>query len=126
MLGIDIVSIERMQRLVERFGIKGLRRFLSADEIKLCYKDSSKAFNISRIAGFWAAKEACAKALGVGICKELSFLDMTISKDSKNAPLMNLTQSKMREFGIDEIALSISHDGGFAIAAVLCKRCEKA
>ena len=116
MLGIDIVSIERMQRLVEHFGIKGLRRFLSADEIKLCYKDSSKAFNISRIAGFWAAKEACAKAL----------LDMTISKDSKNAPLMNLTQSKMREFGIDEIALSISHDGGFAIAAVLCKRCEKA
>ena len=121
MLGIDIVSIERMQRLVTRFGIKGLRRFLN-----LCYKDSSKAFNISRIAGFWAAKEACAKALGVGICKELSFLDMTISKDSKNAPLMNLTQSKMREFGIDEIALSISHDGGFAIAAVLCKRCEKA
>lgn len=126
MIGIDIISIGRMQKLVTRFGIKGLRRFLSQDEIELCYKDSSKAFNISRIAGFWAAKEACAKALGIGICKELNFLDMTISKDSKNAPIISLTQNKMREFGIDEIALSISHDGGFAIAAVLCKRCEKA
>lgn len=126
MLGIDIISIERMQRFVGRFGVKGLMRFLSQDEIGLCCKDSSGAFNISRIAGFWAAKEACAKALGVGICKELTFLDMRISKDSKNAPLISLAQNKMREFGIDEIALSISHDGGFAIAAVLCKRCVKA
>lgn len=147
MIGIDIVSIARMRAFVEKFGIKALRRFLSNDEIALCLKQSQakidneipdskiclefalpyhhtsidmQSINIARIAGFWAAKEACAKALGVGIGRELGFLDICINKNSKNAPYISISDKKKAYFGFNSLALSISHDGGFAIAAVIC------
>lgn len=150
MIGIDIVSIARMRTFVEKFGIKALRRFLSNDEIALCLKQSGQpqvkidndildskiclesalpyhhtsidiqSINIARIAGFWAAKEACAKALGVGIGRELGFLDICINKNSKNAPYISISDKKKAYFGFNSLALSISHDGGFAIAAVIC------
>ena len=146
MIGIDIVCIARIERVVDRFGYRGLSRFLLPSEISLCLKDSqniresfknysplsletidllqehvsSKSINISRVAGFWAAKEALSKALGVGIGCELGFFDMIISKDSRNAPQINLTLEKQTYFGVHHIALSISHDSGFAIAAVIC------
>ncbi len=127
MIGIDIVSIARIRTFIERFGENALRRFLSKDEMALCLLDTHYAgvdsVNISRVAGFWAAKEACAKALGVGIGRELGFLDIYISKTAKNAPNIKLDDKKMATFMIKEISLSISHDGGFAIAAVFCASC---
>ena len=123
MIGVDIISIERMRRFVARFGERGLERFLSQDEIGLCY---GGGLNISRVAGFWAAKEACSKALGVGIGVELGFHDMVIAKTERNAPILRLSQEKMRAFAIQELALSISHDGGFAIAVVMCSPCNNA
>lgn len=116
-----------MRNFVERFGIRGLRRFLCEEEIALCMKSSStfevfnaQDINITRIAGFWAAKEACSKALGVGIGRELGFLDIHLSKNDKNAPLLCLSDEKMKYFALNHISLSISHDGGFAIAVVFC------
>lgn len=118
MIGIDIISIARMQKCIERFGIAALERFLCEKEIALCM-NTNETINISRVAGFWAAKEACSKALGVGIGSKLSFLDMRISKNSTNAPNIHLTPEKTSNFNIKNIALSISHDGGFAIAVVV-------
>jgi holo-[acyl-carrier protein] synthase len=76
MIGIDIASISRIQKFVNKFGKKGLRRFLSKKELKLATK-------IETIAGFWATKEAVSKALGCGIGKELGFLDIQILKTKK-------------------------------------------
>lgn len=156
MIGVDIVSIGRIEKFLQKFGSSALERFLSPDEIMLCLKLDSIDFagsgltsetikydmgairqlgkkwqsdlalleacvHISRVAGFWAAKEACSKALGVGIGQNLTFLDMCISKDARNAPLLSLSPEKKYEFNVREIALSISHDGGFALAAVLIK-----
>ncbi|EES89957.1 holo-ACP synthase [Helicobacter canadensis] len=110
-LGIDLVSIARIETFLQRFNQKGLARFLNAEEIKL-------AKNSQTIAGFWAAKEACSKALKCGISKELNFHDMIISKDKKGAPLLTLTKNKMEHFNLHSLSLSISHDSGFAIAVV--------
>ncbi|WP_104748097.1 holo-ACP synthase [Helicobacter cetorum] len=113
MVGVDIVSISRIERSLERFKMKFLERFLSSSEIDLC-KDKP-----STIAGFFALKEACSKALKVGIGKELSFLDIHISKSPKNAPLVTLSKEKMDYFKIQSLNASISHDAGFAIAVVV-------
>ncbi|KHL77637.1 holo-ACP synthase [Helicobacter pylori] len=113
MIGIDIVSIARIEKCVKRFEMRFLERFLSPSEIVLC-KDK-----FSSIAGFFALKEACSKALQVGIGKELSFLDMHISKSPKNAPLITLSKEKMDYFNIQSLSASISHDAGFAIAVVM-------
>jgi holo-[acyl-carrier protein] synthase len=111
MIGIDIVVISRIQKMIERFGNKSLEKFLSKKEIKLAIKPSS-------IAGFWAAKEAISKALGCGIGSRLGFHDIKITKDPRGAPHFALSKDVQALHPIQEASLSISHDGGFAIAVV--------
>ncbi len=112
-IGIDVISIHRIERVLSSHGERFLQRFLSEDEILLA---DHKA---SRIAGFWAAKEACSKAVGTGIGKDLSFHDILISKDSRSAPLITLAESKLHLFHLSKFSLSITHDSGIAIAAVI-------
>jgi holo-[acyl-carrier protein] synthase len=106
-IGTDIVQISRIATSVEKFGTKFLTRFLTQDEIQtLSHRTES-------LAGYWAAKEAVAKALGCGIGRELGFHDIHLSKDPKGAPCFALSSEAQKHFGISESSLSISHDGGF-------------
>jgi holo-[acyl-carrier protein] synthase len=41
-----------------------------------------------------------------------------LGKDSKGAPLFVLTDKAQTHFGLENRSLSISHDGGFALAVV--------
>jgi holo-[acyl-carrier protein] synthase len=108
-IGTDIIQIDRIEKSLDKFGDKFLKRYLCDSEISLIKSPQSAA-------GFWAAKEAISKALGCGIGKELSFHDITISKSPKGAPYFQINNQK--NFDIDSSSLSISHDGGFAIAVV--------
>ena len=108
-VGTDIVNIKRIQKSIDKFGDKFLDRFLDENEKILANK-------IESIAGFWAAKEAISKALGCGIGKELSFLDIKIKKDNNNKPYFYLVNNK---FNIINSSISISHDSSFAIATAL-------
>ena len=110
-IGTDIVHIERIAASVDKFGDKFKERFLSPDEI-------ISAKKIESIAGFWAAKEAISKALGCGICSTLTFHDIIISKSHLGAPHFTLSKKAQKIYGITNASLSISHDGGFAIAVV--------
>lgn len=100
-----------MRDLLERFGDKALQRFLSKDEIALVknYKTAS---------GFWAAKEAFSKALGVGIGAECGFHDILIYKSKKGAPRLKISKKLLDKFNIADLSLSITHDGEYAIAVV--------
>jgi holo-[acyl-carrier protein] synthase len=111
MIGIDLVKIERIEGLIARHGERALQRFLSPDEIALAGKPHTAA-------GFWAAKEACAKALGCGIGGECGFHDIILSKTDRGAPRLALSETVRTRFGITGTSLSITHDGGFAIAVV--------
>lgn len=112
MIGIDIVVISRIESMIERFGDKALDRFLNKDEKQLVKSPKTAA-------GFWAAKEAASKALGVGISAECGFHDIFISKNPKGAPQISFSDKINSKFNIQNSSLSISHDGGFAIAAVM-------
>lgn len=129
MLGIDIVSIARIRRLVEKYGIVFLQKFLNENEIKLCQlkldsncaKNDSQStpnlkYNIYRIAGFFALKEAIAKSLGCGIGKKLAFSDIKLSKNKHGAPKARLKKRAKKYFKVKKIAASISHEKDFAIA----------
>lgn len=115
MIGIDLIKTDRMKRLIERFGDRGLQKFLSADEIALIK-------NYRSAAGFWAAKEACAKALGCGIGSECTFHDIHLSKTPKGAPLIDLSQPIKDRFQIEDLSVSITHDGEYAIAVVALQK----
>jgi len=108
-VGTDIIDINRVQKSIDKFQDKFLERFLSKEEIAISKK-------VETVAGFWASKEAISKALGCGIGKELSFLDIEIKKNSNNAPYFEL---KSKKWDIIDSSLSISHDGNFAIAVVV-------
>ncbi len=118
MIGIDLVKIDRIKKFTERFGDEALCKFLNKEEIKL-------AKTTETIAGFWAAKEAISKALGLGISRECSFFDMRIYKDSKNKPYFKLSKHLVKRFKITDLSLSITHDSGFAIAVAYIKSKEK-
>ena len=110
-IGTDIVQISRIEKAIDKFGDKFQQRFLHPDEIAILHKRAS-------IAGFWAAKEAISKALGCGIGSTLSFHDIIISKDTKGSPYFKLSAEASKRHPIKSSSLSISHDGGFAIAVV--------
>ncbi|MDC7242546.1 MAG: holo-ACP synthase, partial [Sphaerochaetaceae bacterium] len=97
--------------MIEKFGDKALGRFLNQKELALVKNPSSAA-------GYWAAKEAASKALGTGIGKECSFYDIKISKNKKGAPLLKYSKKIQKKFKIKDSSVSITHDGGFAIAVV--------
>lgn len=115
MIGIDLIKTSRMNRFIERFGDKALQKFLSHDEIQLVknYKTAS---------GFWAVKEACSKALGVGIGSECSFHDIIIYKTKKGAPQIKLSKHIIESFNITDTSVSITHDGEYAIAVVALEK----
>ena len=112
MIGIDIVVISRIKKLIEKFGDKALEKFLSKEEIILVK-------NPSNAAGFWAAKEAASKAIGTGIGKTCGFKDIKISKSNLGAPQIKYRKKLRKKFKIQNSSLSITHDGGFAIAVVI-------
>lgn len=111
MIGIDLIKTERMKRLMERFGNRGLQKFLSENEILLIK-------NHRNAAGFWAAKEACSKALGCGIGSDCGFHDIILSKTPKGSPIISLSEEVKQRFGVTSLSVSITHDGEYAIAVV--------
>ena len=110
-IGTDIIQISRLEKSLEKFGDKFKAKFLNENEIALAKK-------LESVAGFWAAKEAIAKALGCGIGKDLSFHDILLSKNERGAPSFTLSSKAQKIHNIQTASLSISHDGGFAIAVV--------
>lgn len=115
-IGIDIVNIERIAKSLSRSGERFVKRFLNDDEIVLCGNRPQS------IAGFWAAKEAALKALGCGFSVQCSFKDIKIFKSRKGAPKIKFSKKVSKKFKIKNSSLSITHDGGFAVAVVVLKR----
>ena len=111
-IGTDIIQISRIEKSLEKFGDNFKMKFLNSEEIALAKK-------IESIAGFWAAKEAIAKALGCGIGAELTFHDIILRKNAKGAPSFSLSEEAQQKHLIKDASLSISHDAGFAIAVVV-------
>jgi len=113
MIGIDIVSIKRIEKSINKFGHKAKNRFMTINE-------QNSAKKISSIAGIWASKEAFSKAIGTGIGSEFSFLDIEILKDKKGKPYINIINPNLKQkLQNKKIDVSITHDGGFAISAII-------
>ena len=111
-IGTDIIQINRIEKSIEKFGEKFKEKFLTPEEIV-------NAKKIESIAGLWAAKEAISKALGCGIGADLTFHDIVISKNARGAPIFTLSTKAEAIHKISESSISISHDGGFAIAVAV-------
>ena len=111
-VGTDLCRIDRIARAMEnpRF----LDRLYSPAERarleNLCDKRRHE-----RAAGMFAAKEAVAKALGTGFTG-FGFADVEILSDERGKPVVRLHGGAAEMAGDAQVHLSISHDGGMAMA----------
>lgn len=115
-IGIDLVQVARMEAWLGEE--KKLGRILRPKELDRLLTYGPKARQAQHLAGLYAAKEAALKALGRGLFA-LSFQDIEVRSDSFGAPqllLYNKARRRLQELGGDQMDLSISHDGGMAMA----------
>ena len=117
--GIDIVNIDRIERLMTRWGSLFLARVFTDKEIRCCQQ---KARPPECFAGRFAAKEAFLKAIGWGLRNGIQWTDIEVENDSMGKPLFSLYR-KAKEvcetLRIQNILLTLSHDRPFAVAHVL-------
>lgn len=112
--GIDLIEIERFEKLEPAIRERFIHRILTEKE-KAEVKDANAS-----LAGKFAAKEAVVKALGCGI-GPVSFQDLEIIHDANGRPILNLKNNALnlvRELGLKEWSVSISHSRHYAVATV--------
>ena len=116
-LGIDIIEINRIAKAVEKNNRFMGRVFTKKeiDHFKLCN------WNISTIAGSFAAKEAIMKSLGTGL-RDFKWTDIEIHRNELGKPfvlLKNNAKTLAEGQGISNIMISISHSREYAIAQAI-------
>ena len=87
-LGNDIIDIRRIDKTIERFGDRFLARVFTDTERR---KSDGRAGRAASYAKRFAAKEACAKALGTGFRKGVFWRDMGVVNLRSGRPTMVLT-----------------------------------
>lgn len=111
-VGTDLCVVERFEAMLERR--PGLReRLLTPAERRLSIQSQAARF---------AAKEAFAKALGSP--GGMRWLDCEVVNADGGKPSFVTTgtvAARVAELGIGRVHLSISHDGGYATALVVCE-----
>ncbi len=118
-IGVDICSIKRVEETYERFGKRFLEKILT--EAEAAYVTSSPKHLIPRLAGRFAAKEACAKALGTGL-RGINWKDMEVTKMHSGEPGICLharARARAEKLGLQNFQLSISHEREYAVAFVV-------
>lgn len=118
-IGVDIVATERFQRFIDADNSAIMERLFTPDERSFCRNRKDTA---SCLAARFAAKEAFLKALGTGLRDGISWLELEVSNDALGKPELILSGRAAERFqrnGLNRIHLSLSHDGGNAVAMVV-------
>ncbi len=118
--GVDLVDIPRIERALARFGERFLARVFTPDEVRYSHGRPAE------LAARFAAKEAVAKALGVGMRvlspAGIGWLDVETLNEASGKPYVILhgrAQALAEAQGLYEWSISLSHDKGIAIAFVV-------
>jgi len=87
-LGSDLIDIRRIERSIERFGQRFIDRlYTDIEQVKSDQRRERAASYAKR----FAAKEACSKALGTGISRDVYWRDMGVVNLPGGKPTMILT-----------------------------------
>ena len=122
-IGSDITDVRRIAKVIERHGDRFLDRIFTPIERARAERKKNR---IETYAKRFAAKEACAKALGTGLRAGVWWRDMGVVNRPSGQPTMQLTGGALRRLqaitppGHDaRIDLTISDEGPMALAYVI-------
>jgi holo-[acyl-carrier protein] synthase len=122
-LGSDMVDVRRIARSIDRYGDRFLGRIFTPAERA---KAENRARKVETYAKRFAAKEACAKALGTGFRSGVFWRDMGVVNLASGRPTMKLTGGALKRLqaitptGCEaQIDVSLTDEGPAAQAIVI-------
>ena len=118
-IGVDIIRVERLMQALERFGARMEKRIFTEGELAYCrsHKDP-----LPHLAARFAAKEAAFKAIGTGLSGGVGWKQAEVIQPGGRVPELRFTGVALERFqalGCTGSHLTLSHDGGLAIACVV-------
>jgi len=116
-VGIDIVQVSRIDESLREFGERFAQRLFTGQE--LADAGATPAQRSERLAARFAAKEAALKAFD--LCESgIDWREMEVRRLADGSCALHLhgKAAVLAATNNDDIALSLSHDGGYAIAIV--------
>ena len=120
--GIDIIDIRRIAKVIEKYNYRFKNKCFHIGEVN---KSESRLRSAESYAKRYAAKEACAKALGTGLARGVFWKDIEVQNDKYGKPAIKLHNkavrylnsiSKKKKFSIE---VSLSDEKNYAIANVI-------
>jgi len=87
-VGTDLANIDRIGRVLDRFGDRFRNRVFTQTEQRKAERRKDVAGTYAKR---WAAKEACSKALGTGLRMGIAWKDMAVSNLRTGQPVMEVT-----------------------------------
>ena len=120
--GIDIIDIRRINKTLNKFGDKFKKRCFTNNEI---IRSENKTNSSESYAKRYAAKEACAKALGTGLARGVFWKDIEVYNNKYGKPkikLHNKALKFLKKIGNEvncNIELSLTDEANYAIANVI-------
>jgi holo-[acyl-carrier protein] synthase len=116
-VGVDLIERARLLRTYARFGDRFLRRVFTERELE------QAGGRIERLAGRFAAKEACAKALGTGI-GAVAWREIEIVRLAGGKPSVQLhggAAALAAHLGLMafDVSLSDTHDHALAVVVAI-------
>ena len=120
--GIDIIDIRRIKKTIDRFGYQFKKRCFTHNEI---IRSENKIKSSESYAKRYAAKEACAKALGTGLARGVFWKDIEVQNDKFGKPKIKLHNNALKHLEVlvknneYSIEVSLSDEKNYAIANVI-------
>lgn len=121
-VGVDLVDIQRMQKIIQRWDTPFLEKIFTADEIAYCKKHAQSAVHFG---ARFAAKESFLKALGMGLGNGIRLAEIEVVHDPGGRPALKLhgaARKHIRTRRIQKVHLSLSHTKEYASAMVLLEK----
>ena len=120
-IGTDIIDTRRIKNTIQRYGEKFKKRCFSNSEIT---RSENRFKVINSYAKRYAAKEACAKALGTGLAKGIFWKDIEVINNKFGKPFIKLHNNALRRIKRltnknYNIEVSLSDEKNYAIANVI-------
>ena len=121
-IGTDIIDIRRIRRITRKYGSRFKNKCFHMNEIK---KSESRLKNIESYSKRYAAKEACAKALGTGLARGVFWKDIEIYNNKYGKPKIKLYNKALKFLKKNQhksncsIEVSLTDEANYAIANVI-------
>ena len=126
-IGTDIIDNRRIENLLNKYGDNFKKKIFTKNEIK---KSDTIKQQVNSFAKRYAAKEACAKALGTGLSQGIFWKDIEIINNEYGKPYIILYNKALNKLNMlskfkPKIEVSLSDEKYYSIANVIIFENEK-